>query len=122
ELATVAPGWLRRVVSKDWYGRYARRVEDGRLPRAEAEREAYARTVGEDGFALLDRLDRPETPEELRRLPAVGVLGGSGRASSCARMGRRPAAACAGAARTSRSPPGTRSGPRTIPRRATAPA
>src|SRR3954471_16476389 len=28
----------------------------------------YARTVGEDGFALLDRLDRPETPEELRGL------------------------------------------------------
>jgi transposase len=74
EIATVAPDWLRRVASKDWYGRYAHRVEDGRLPRAEAEREAYARTVGEDGFALLDRLDRPETPEELRGLPAVGVL------------------------------------------------
>src|SRR3954469_24430043 len=74
ELATVAPDWLREVAPKDWYGRYAHRVEDGRLPRAEAEREAYARTVGEDGFALLDRLDRPETPEELRGLPAVGVL------------------------------------------------
>jgi hypothetical protein len=39
-----------------------------------AEREAYARTVGEDGFALLDRLDRPGAPEGLRSLPAVGVL------------------------------------------------
>jgi transposase len=74
ELATVAPDWLRDVAPKDWYGRYAHRVEDGRLPRAEAEREAYARTVGGDGFALLDLLDRPEAPEELRRLPAVGVL------------------------------------------------
>src|SRR6059058_453745 len=74
ELATMAPDWLRRVAPKDWYGRYAHRVEDGRLPRAEAEREAYARTVGGDGFALLDLLDRPETPEELRRLAAVGVL------------------------------------------------
>jgi len=63
ELATVAPDWLRGVAPKDWYGRYAHRVEDGRLPRAEAEREAYARTVGEDGFALLDLLDAPETPE-----------------------------------------------------------
>src|SRR5881227_3612921 len=71
ELATIAPDWLREVAPKDWYGRYAHRVEDGRLPRAEAEREAYARTVGGDGFALLDR---PEAPEELRRLPAVGVL------------------------------------------------
>src|SRR3982751_1864286 len=74
ELATVAPDWLRRAAPRDWYGRYAHRVEDGRLPRAEAEREAYARTVGEDGFALLDLLDRPEAPEELRSLPAVGVL------------------------------------------------
>jgi len=74
ELATVAPDWLRRVAPKDWYGRYAHRVEDGRLPRAEAEREAYARTVGEDGFALLALLDAPDAPEELRRLAAVGVL------------------------------------------------
>src|SRR3954471_18059431 len=121
ELATVAPDWLREVAPKDRHGRYAHRVEDGRLPRAEAEREAYARTVGEDGFALLGLLDGPDAPEELRRLAAGG--GGSGSASSCARPARRGgAAACAGAARTSRSPPGTRSSRPTIPRRATAPA
>src|SRR4051794_22339914 len=74
ELATAVPGWLREVAPKDWYRRYAHRGEDGRLPRAEAEREAYARTVGEDGFALLTLLERPEAPEELRRLPAVEVL------------------------------------------------
>ena len=74
ELATVAPDWLREVAPEGWYRRYTRRVEDGRLPRAAAEREAYARTVGEDGFALLGQLDRPETPEGLQRLPAVKVL------------------------------------------------
>ena len=74
ELATVAPDWLRGAAPKAWYKRYAHRVEDGRLPRAAAEREAYARTVGEDGFALLDRLDQPETPEGLRPLPTVEVL------------------------------------------------
>jgi hypothetical protein len=73
-VATVAPDWLRAAAPRAWYERYARRVEDGRLPRAAAERETYARVVGEDGFALLDRLDRPEAPGELRRLPAVGVL------------------------------------------------
>src|ERR687884_385585 len=74
EIATVAPDWLRAAAPRAWCERYARRVEDGRLPRSAAEREAYARTVGEDGFALLDRLDEPATPEDLRRLPKVEVL------------------------------------------------
>jgi transposase len=74
ELATVAPDWLRAAAPEAWYKRYAHRVEDGRLPRAALEREAYARAAGEDGFALLDRLDRPETPEGLRSLPKVAVL------------------------------------------------
>jgi transposase len=74
ELAATAPDWLRAVAPKAWYERYALRVEDGRLPRAAAEREAYARVVGEDGFALLDRLDEPATPEELRGLPTVLIL------------------------------------------------
>src|SRR5947209_1870894 len=74
ELATAAPDWLRAAAPRAWYERYAHRVEDGRLPRTAAEREAYARTVGGDGFALLDRLDEPATPEDLRRLPKVEVL------------------------------------------------
>ena len=74
EIAAVAPDWLRAAAPRAWYERYARRVEDGRLPRAAAEREAYARAVGEDGFALLDRLDRPEIAAELRGLPTVAIL------------------------------------------------
>jgi transposase len=74
EIAAVAPDWLRAAAPRAWYERYARRVGDDRLPRAAAEREAYARTVGEDGFALLDRLDEPAAPEGLGRLPAVEVL------------------------------------------------
>ena len=108
EIATVAPDWLRRVAPKDWYGRYAHRVEDGRLPRAEAEREAYARTVGEDGFALLDRLDRPETPEELRGAAggrgAAAGLGAPVRARGRATPGRRRAPARQGRAAARRGP------------------
>src|SRR5215204_3828589 len=73
-LAIVAPDWLRAAAPEAWYKRYAHRVEDGRLSHAAAEREAYARAVGEDGFALLDRLDEPATPEDLRRLSKVEVL------------------------------------------------
>src|SRR4051794_25285937 len=96
ELATVAPDWLRGAVPPAWYERYGRRVEDGRLPRAAAERETYARVVGEDGFALLDRLDRPEAPEGLRSLPAGGGVrrGGGGPpprgGGGGPRRGRRP--------------------------------
>jgi transposase len=74
ELAAVAPDWLRGSAPEAWYERYARRVEDDRLPRTATEREAHARMVGEDGFALLDRLDEPATPEGLRSLPKVAVL------------------------------------------------
>jgi hypothetical protein len=73
-LAAVAPDWLRGV-APNWYERYDRRIEDSRLPHTEAERDAYARTVGEDGFALLDRLAGSGTPETLRTLPKVRVLG-----------------------------------------------
>src|SRR3954454_12205005 len=38
ELAAAAPDWLRGAAPRAWYERYARRVEDGRLPRAAAER------------------------------------------------------------------------------------
>ena len=40
ELAIVAPDWLRGAAPAEWYERYARRVENGRLPRSAAEREA----------------------------------------------------------------------------------
>src|SRR3712207_6480740 len=86
ELAAVAPDWLRGAAPRAWYERYAGRVEDSRLPRAAAKREAYARTVGEDGFALLDRLDGPGTPEGLRALPKVVVLR---RGRGGPRLGRR---------------------------------
>src|SRR5688500_8542830 len=57
ELARVAPDWLKSVAPLAWYARYGKRIEDSRLPREPAKREAYAQSVGEDGFALLDALD-----------------------------------------------------------------
>ena len=103
ELATVAPDWLRDVAPEGWYKRYARRVEDGRLPRAAAEREAYARTVGEDGFALLDRLDEPATPEGLR--PAAGGGGAAAGLGAPLRAGGRGASRAAACGSGPRSDP-----------------
>src|SRR2546425_7003262 len=74
ELATVAPAWLQGVAPLAWYERYGRRIEDSRLPREPTKRDAYAQTVGEDGFTLLDVLESPEAPETLRTLPCVVTL------------------------------------------------
>jgi transposase len=74
ELATVAPAWLQELAPTAWYERYSRRIEDTRLPQGQAKRDAYAHLVGEDGFALLDALEAPETPEALRALPRIAAL------------------------------------------------
>jgi len=73
-VATVAPGWLQALSPLAWYERYSRRIEESRLPKATATREAYAQTVGEDGFLLLDALDTPDAPEGLRALPSMDAL------------------------------------------------
>jgi transposase len=73
-LATVAADWLQAVSPLAWYERYSRRIEESRLPKATAAREAYAQTVGEDGFLLLDALDTPDAPEGLRALPSIAAL------------------------------------------------
>jgi transposase len=74
EVATVDPEWLQSVAPEAWYARYSRRVEDSRLPRTAANRQAYAQTVGEDGFALLELLDAPEALPPWSQLPRVEAL------------------------------------------------
>ena len=74
QLATIAPEWTRGVARPEWFERYGRRVEDSRLPRERADREAYAQAVGEDGFALLDALESDQAAAELRTLAIVQLL------------------------------------------------
>src|SRR6267143_4619313 len=73
-VATVAPAWLQALTPLAWYERYSRRIEEARLPKDKAEREAYAHTVGEDGFMLLDALETPAAPAGLRELPRMEAL------------------------------------------------
>jgi transposase len=72
--AAAAPEWLRELAPPAWYERYGRRIEDTRLPRSTAQREAYAHQVGEDGFRLLDALEAGGVPEGLAELPSIQVL------------------------------------------------
>src|SRR5215813_2611170 len=73
-LATVAPAWLQELAPLAWYERYGKRIEDTRLPQGQASRDVYAQMVGEDGCALLDALEAPETPAHLRDLPVITTL------------------------------------------------
>jgi len=74
ELATVAPDWLQSIAPNDWYQRYGRRIEDDRLPQSEEKRIAYAHTLGEDGFRLLEHLAGAAVPTAWRELPTVAAL------------------------------------------------
>lgn len=70
-LATVAPDWLRSWVPTEWFDRYARRVEDHRLPADKAERYALAERIGADGRLLLECVSARDTPPWPREVPAV---------------------------------------------------
>lgn len=74
ELAHLAPAWLRQVADPTWVERYGHRVEQYRLPKAEAQRQALAVTIGEDGYQLLTACWRPEAPIAVRSHPAVEIL------------------------------------------------
>ena len=58
----------------EWYTRYGARLEDYRLPKDKAKRQALAQTIGTDGVALLRAVYAPTAPTELRALPAVECL------------------------------------------------
>lgn len=73
-LAVAAPEWVQATVPCDWYERYGPRAENARLPKELSQRQALAEQIGQDGYALLERLFVPDTPAPLRSLPAVDVL------------------------------------------------
>src|SRR5262245_36394496 len=73
-VATVAPAWLQAITPLAWYERYSRRIEESRLPKDKAAREAYAQMVGEDGVQFLDVLEAPDAPQEARELPVIATL------------------------------------------------
>jgi transposase len=73
-LATSDPEWLQAWVPLEWYTRYARRIEEYRLPDAKADRYALAEAWGADGRDLLTRLQAADTDPRLRDLHAVQTL------------------------------------------------
>src|SRR2546429_7624206 len=52
-LAVVASDWLLEHSNQAWLYRYGHRIEEGRFPRGQEERQAVAEMIGRDGFAPL---------------------------------------------------------------------
>jgi transposase len=73
-LAVTTPAWLRSHADPTWGDRYSKRITEYRLPQADAERDALAVTIGQDGYRLLEAIYDPATPQHLRELPAVETL------------------------------------------------
>jgi transposase-like protein DUF772 len=73
-LAVVAPDWLLEHSSLEWVKRYGHRVEGTHFPTGQAEQQAAAEMIGQDGAALLSALFDPDAPEWLCHLPAVETL------------------------------------------------
>ncbi len=73
-LAVADPEWLTEHADPEWFERYARRIEDQRLPKGKEAREEYLKTVGADGLRLLGQLDAPHTPEVLKEIAEVETL------------------------------------------------
>src|SRR5258708_10880309 len=74
DLAALAPDWLVRQISSDWFERYSHRVENYRLPKAEKQRTALVQQIGADGVHLLHSLEQPDAPAELKDLASVQLL------------------------------------------------
>jgi transposase len=73
-LAVAAPEWLAGWVPPEWYERYGPRMEEFRLPKADAERKELAEQIGADGLRLLGVVDADDAPAGLRHLGAVSTM------------------------------------------------
>jgi transposase len=74
DLAQIAPDWLVKQISSDWFERYSHRVENYRLPKAESQRKELAQQIGADGLHLLEALEKPDAPVGLSDEESLQVL------------------------------------------------
>ena len=73
-LAAAAPGWLAGVIEASWPQVYGQRIDNLRLPEAQAARDELAVQYGRDGYFLLEQASGPGAPGWLAELPGVQAL------------------------------------------------
>jgi transposase len=74
-LAVAAPSWLAEAIDvPGWSGRYTARVDSWQLPTSEAKRTELALAYAHDGYALIEAVYHPDTPNWIRHVEAVQIL------------------------------------------------
>jgi transposase len=74
ELVSIAPEWLKKQVSIDWFDRYGSRLEQSRLPQTKQQQQQLAIAIGCDGHQLLSAIYEAQAPEQLRQQPCIEIL------------------------------------------------
>jgi transposase len=74
EVARQAPDWLKQHAPVEWWERYAKRLDDHRLPKSETARRELAEVIGRDGVSLLQLVKQADAPAELDQLEALRIL------------------------------------------------
>jgi transposase len=74
EIARREPAWLKEHTPIEWWDRYAKKLDDYRLPKTETARRQLAETIGHDGLQLLQMVNQADAPPELATLEAIRIL------------------------------------------------
>jgi transposase len=74
EIARCEPAWLKQQAPVEWWDRYAKKLDDYRLPKTETARRQLAETIGRDGLQLLRMVNQADAPADLATLEAIRVL------------------------------------------------
>jgi len=74
EIARCEGAWLKQHAPTEWWDRYAKKLDDYRLPKSETARRQMAEVIGRDGLQLLQMVNQADAPPELATLEAIRIL------------------------------------------------
>jgi transposase len=73
-LATLVPEWLLAIAPDHWYELYVDRIDVHRMANSRAERKAVRDQMGADAWRLLQALETPLLPEEVKHHASIETL------------------------------------------------
>jgi transposase len=74
EIARREGEWLKQSAPAEWWDRYAKKLDDYRLPKTESARRQLAEVIGRDGLQLWRMVNQADAPPELATLEAMRIL------------------------------------------------